>query len=308
MGVTVSEERFATVPGGPEGELSLCYQTFGDSADEPLLLIMGLGGPMTWWDQEFCSMLAEQGFFVIRYDNRDVGRSTRLSGRVSLPMLVQAFLGRPITAPYSISDMARDAVGLLDALGIDSAHVTGVSMGGMIAQTMAIEFGSRIRSLTSIMSTTGNRRVGWQHPKIFPTLLQPAGSREEYLKASENVLSRIASTDYPMSPDYNRNRAVVTWERGINPAGVGRQMLAIITQPDRTRALGGLTMPVAVIHGLSDVMVDVSGGRATSRAVPGSELLLIKGMGHDIPRALWPTFVSVIRRTASRATASESAA
>lgn len=303
MGVAVSEEQFAVV-----GELSLAYQTFGDPAAEPLLLIMGLGGPMTWWDPDFCTMLADQGFFVIRFDNRDIGRSSRLSGRVSLSMLVQAFLGRPIKAPYSIKDMAADAVGILDALGLDSAHVTGVSMGGMIAQTIAIEFGDRVRSLTSIMSTTGNRRVGWQHPKIFPTLLQPAGSREEYLQASQNVLSRIASTDYPMAPEYNRNRAEVTWDRGVNPAGVGRQMLAIITQPDRTKALGTLTMPVAVIHGLSDVMVDASGGRATSRAVPGSELLLIKGMGHDIPRALWPTFVSVIRRTASRATAAESAA
>jgi pimeloyl-ACP methyl ester carboxylesterase len=303
VAVAVSEESFAEV-----GDLSLCYQTFGDPADEPLLLIMGLGGPMTWWDPEFCSMLAEQGFFVIRYDNRDIGRSTRLSGRVTLGMLVQAFLGRPIAAPYTLTDMAADAAGILDALEIESAHITGVSMGGMIAQTMALESGSRVRSLTSIMSTTGNRRVGWQHPKIFPTLLSPAGSREEYLRSSENVLNRIASTDYPMSPDYNRNRAEATWARGINPAGVGRQMLAIITQPDRTRALGTLTMPVAVIHGLSDVMVNVSGGRATSRAIPGSELVLIKGMGHDIPRALWPTFVSVIRRNASRTIASEPAA
>ena len=303
MSIAVSEELFAEV-----GALALAYQTFGDPADEPLLLIMGLGGPMTWWDPEFCTLLAEQGFFVIRFDNRDIGRSTRLAGRVSLAMLVQAFLGRPVKAPYSIKDMAADAVGILDALGIEAAHVTGVSMGGMIAQTMAVEFGDRVRSLTSIMSTTGNRRVGWQHPKIFPTLLQPARGREEYLRASENVLSRIASSDYPMAPDYNRNRAEVTWERGVNPAGVGRQMLAIITQPDRTKALGTLTMPVAVIHGLSDVMVDVSGGRATSRAVPGSELLLIKGMGHDIPRALWPTFVSVIRRTASRAVGAERAA
>lgn len=301
MAVAVSEERFARVPSGAEGELELAYQTFGDPTDEPLLLIMGLGGPMTWWDPEFCTLLAEQGFFVIRYDNRDIGRSTRLTGEVSLGMLVRAFLGRPVNAPYSIRDMAADAVGILDDLGIDAAHVTGVSMGGMIAQTLAIEFGHRVRSLTSIMSTTGNRLVGWQHPKILPTLLQPAGDREGYLRASENVLSRIASTDYPMAPEYNRNRAEVTWERGVNPAGVGRQMLAVITQPDRTQGLGSLRMPVAVIHGLSDVMVNVSGGRATSRAVPGSELLLIKGMGHDIPRPLWPTFVAAIRRTATRA-------
>jgi pimeloyl-ACP methyl ester carboxylesterase len=308
MSVAVSEEQFATVSDPAHGELQIAFQTFGDASDEPLLLIMGLGGPMTWWDPTFCSMLAERGFFVIRFDNRDIGRSTRLQGRVTIPMLVQGFLGRPVPTPYSLRDMAADAVGILDHLGLASAHVCGVSMGGMIAQTMAIEFGDRVRSLVSIMSTTGNRRVGWQHPKIFPTLLQPAGSREDYLRASERVLSRIASTDYPMAPEYNRNRAEVTWDRGVNPAGVGRQMLAIITQPDRTKALGQLRMPVSVIHGLSDVMVNVSGGRATSRAIPGSELLLIKGMGHDIPAALWPTFVSVIRRTATRAATAESAA
>ena len=158
--LAVSEELFAPVSAGVE----LCYQTFGDPADEPVLLVMGLGGPMTWWDPEFCTLLARRGFFVIRYDNRDTGRSSKQKGKVTRLQLVRAFAGRRVTAPYSLSDMANDAVGLLDHLGLDAAHVVGISMGGMIAQTLAIEHAGRVRSLTSIMSTTGKRTVGWQDP------------------------------------------------------------------------------------------------------------------------------------------------
>ncbi len=165
----VSAELRAPVSTGVE----LCYQTFGDPGDEPLLLVMGLGGPMTWWDPAFCRLLAESGFYVIRYDNRDVGRSSRGTGRVTRGMLVQAFLGRPVRAPYSLRDLADDGVRLLDHLGLESAHVVGVSMGGMIAQTMAIHHPARLRSLVSIMSTTGRRTVGWLDPRLVPMMLAP---------------------------------------------------------------------------------------------------------------------------------------
>src|SRR3954454_11337872 len=159
-----SPEQFAYLPGG----MKICYQTFGDPSAEPLLLVMGLGGPMTWWDPSFCRLLAESGFFVIRYDNRDTGRSSRATERVSRKMLVQAFLGRPVKAPYTLADLAQDGFGLLDHLGIAKAHVVGVSMGGMIAQTMAINEPARVLSLVSIMSTTGRRTVGWLDPKLMP--------------------------------------------------------------------------------------------------------------------------------------------
>lgn len=292
----VSEEQLARVAPGVE----LCFQTIGDPADEPLLLVMGLGGPMNWWDLELCQMLAGAGFFVIRFDNRDIGRSTRMRGRVTVGKLARAFLGVPTTAPYTLSDMADDAFGLLDHLGIDSAHVCGVSMGGMIAQTMAIARPERVRTLTSIMSTTGKRTVGWQHPVLLPTLLTTSRTKEEYIAAGERIWGLIGSPAYPVDPEENRRRGEETYDRGVNPAGVGRQILAILTQPNRCRDLAAVTVPTMVVHGLRDRMVHVSGGRSTSQSIPQSELVLVAGMGHDMPRQLWPTFVRLIRRNADK--------
>ena len=188
--------RGALRPGEPGVEL--CYQTFGDPDGEPLLLVMGLGGPMTWWDPELCRMLAERGFYVVRYDNRDTGRSSGLQGRVTPPALVRAFAGRGGRPPYTLGDMADDAFGLLDHLGLDSAHVVGISMGGMIAQTMAIEHPDRVRSLTSIMSTTGKRTVGWQHPRLLPMLLASRGAgREAYVDGSARIWQLIGSPALP---------------------------------------------------------------------------------------------------------------
>ena len=294
--VAVSDELFAPVGQGIE----LCYQTFGDPDDDPLLLVMGLGGPMNWWDTELCVLLAEHGFFVVRYDNRDTGRSSRGTGRVTRGMLVSAFAGRRVKVPYTLSALAGDAFGLLDHLGLDSAHVVGVSMGGMIAQTMAIEQPARVRSLTSVMSTTGRRTVGWQHPSLFPNLLAKRGSRQAYLDSTVVVWNRIGSPAYPQTEEKIRARADETWERGISGSGVLRHMLAVITQPNRGPRLRALRMPALVVHGLADKMVHVSGGRATAAAIPGAELLLIDGMGHDLPPALFETFVSAIRRTADR--------
>jgi pimeloyl-ACP methyl ester carboxylesterase len=282
-------------------EVELCYQTYGDPDGEPLLLVMGLGGPMTWWDPDLCELLVDRGFHVIRFDNRDVGRSTRIHGRVSRGTLVRAFAGRRVRAPYSLGDMADDSFGLLDHLGLDSAHVVGVSMGGMIAQTMAIARPKRVRSLTSIMSTTGKRTVGWQHPSLLPNLLGQRAGREAYIEASVRTWRLIGSPRYPTSEEKTRSRAGETYDRGVSASGTMRQMLAVITQPNRSQQLHALRMPALVVHGLADKMVHVSGGRATAAAIRGAELLLIDGMGHDLPPALFETFADGIRRTASRA-------
>jgi pimeloyl-ACP methyl ester carboxylesterase len=298
MTVAVSKEMFAPVSAGVE----LCYQTFGNPEDDPLLLVMGLGGPMNWWDSELCTMLAEAGFFVTRFDNRDTGRSSRVPGRVSRTQLVASFLGRGGRVPYTLVDMSEDAFGLMDHLGWDSAHIVGVSMGGMIVQTMAIERPERVRSLTSIMSTLGKRTVGWQHPSLLPMLLaRRTAGREAYIASSAKMWQLIGSPGFPLDEAEGRARAEETFDRGVSASGVMRQMLAILNQPDRSRKLSSLTMPAAVVHGASDKMVHVSGGRATARAIPGAELLVIDGMGHDMPSELFETLTQIIRRTADRA-------
>ncbi len=298
MSIPVSNELFAPVAPGVE----LCYQTFGSPEGEPLVLVMGLGGPMTWWDSDFCTMLAEAGFQVVRYDNRDTGRSTKLKGRVTRGQLVKSFLGRGGRVPYTLNDMAADAFGLMDHLGWDSAHIAGVSMGGMIVQTMAIDQPARVRSVTSIMSTLGKRTVGWQHPSLLPMLIANRGAgREAYVASSAKMWKVIGSPGFPQTDDEVRSRAEETFDRGVSASGVMRQMLAILSQPDRSRALSAIRVPAAVVHGAADKMVHVSGGRATARAIPGAELLVIDGMGHDIPTGLFETFTDIIRRTADRA-------
>jgi pimeloyl-ACP methyl ester carboxylesterase len=300
-GVAVSGELRAPVSTGIE----LCYQTYGDPTDDPLLLVMGLSAPMTWWDDRLCRLLAGNGFYVIRFDNRDTGRSGRGTGRVTRADLFRTAAGLGGRLPYTLSDLADDALGLLDHLGIDRAHVVGASMGGMIVQTIAIEHPDRVASMVSIMSTTGRRTVGWQHPSLYPRLLAPrATSREAYIERSMMMGRLIGSPSHPEDVEVARARAGETFDRGISASGVLRQMVAVLSQPNRTRKLHGVRMPVAVIHGSADKMVHVSGGRATAAAVPGAELVLIDGMGHDLPPALYPTYLDVIRRTVDRAKAS----
>lgn len=298
MALPVSDLLRAPVSTGVE----LCYQTFGSPDDEPLLLVMGLGGPLTWWDEALCRKLAADGFHVVRFDNRDSGRSSRLRGRVGQGALVRAFTGLPARAPYSLDDMAADGLGLLDHLGIESAHVAGVSMGGMIAQTMAIAAPRRVRSLTSIMSSTGRRTVGWQHPSLLLPML--SGSRADkaaYVERSVRLWSAIGSPGYPMAEAEMRARAEETYEHGVSRDGTMRQVMAILTQSDRGPRLRSLRVPALVVHGTADKMVHVSGARATAAAIPGAELLLVDGMGHDLPSALFDTFAAGIRRTADRA-------
>ncbi|UJW31776.1 alpha/beta fold hydrolase [Saccharothrix sp. AJ9571] len=279
--------------------IELCYEVFGEPDGRPLLLIMGLGGPMTWWDEEFCEQLAERGFRVIRYDNRDTGRSTAMHGRAGL---LPALLLR--RSPYQLTDLADDAAALLDALEIPAAHVTGVSMGGMIAQTLAIRHPSRVLSLTSIMSTTGNKLVGLPSPRAMKNLLQPAAKdRDSYIEQMIRTFRVIGSPGYPAEEARLRARAATTYDRGTNPAGTVRHLGAIMAAPDRTSGLRKLRIPALVIHGAADPLVNPSGGRATARAIPGAELDMVPGMGHDTPPELWPRFVNGIVRTADRAEA-----
>ncbi len=296
-----SAEQFVTLSTS-SGDLDLCYQTFGDAAHEPILLVMGLGGPMTWWHPTFCQKLADRGYFVIRYDNRDTGRSSRVGGRITRRGIVSTLLGRSGPPAYTLVDMAEDGFGLLEHLGHDSAHVVGISMGGMIAQTMAVHRPDAVLSLTSIMSTTGRRSVGWQDPRLLPMLLaRRAHTRETYVAASARLWKVIGSPLYPDTTEAVQERAGETWDRGVSASGVARQMSAILGQPDRSRSLRELDIPALVIHGMSDKMVHVSGGRATSHSLRGSELLLVPGMGHDVPADLHDTFVDAIARTARRA-------
>ena len=230
--VPSSGEMFAPVSTG----IDICYLTYGDPGDEPMLLLMGLASPLIWWDPELCTMLAEHGYYVITLDNRDVGRSSKLEGRVTRRMLFRAFGGLRVDAPYALTDMASDAFALLDHLGIDRAHVVGVSMGGMIAQTMAIADPRRVRSLTSIMSTTGGRRVGWQHPRLLSAMMRRLGpGREAYADDSVAMWGLIGSPGYPRPEQDTRDVALQTYDRGISPSGTLRQMMAILTQPNRAK-------------------------------------------------------------------------
>lgn len=297
--MTSSGEQFASLPSG----LDICFETYGAADDPAILLVMGLGGPMGWWDPEFCRMLAARGYHVIRYDNRDTGRSTKLHQHpVTRSDIFRAYVGLG-KAPYSLSDMASDAIGLIDHLGLERVHLVGVSMGGMIAQTMAIEHPERALSMTSIMSTTGKRTVGFQHPKVLPVMLSSAGrTRDAYVHRSLRGSKVIGSPAYPSDERAAVQRAYETYDRGWTSRGVLRQMLAVLTQPDRTKALGELDLPVAVIHGLSDPLVHRSGGRATAAAIRGAEHLEIAGMAHDLPPQLYSTYIDTIVRTAARAT------
>ena len=294
-------EQMATLPN----DIEICYETFGDANDPAVLLVMGLGGPMGWWATELCEMIAARGHFVIRYDNRDTGRSTKFRGQhVSTRDLVRAFLGKKVKTAYRMSDLADDGFGLLDHLGIEKVNLVGVSMGGMVIQTMAIARPERVLSLTSIMSTTGKRSVGWQHPKTIPMMLTSAGNTvDSYIERSLKGGKVIGSPGFPTDDSIARARARETYERGWIASGVSRQMLAILTQPDRTEALRGLDMPTTVIHGTADILVNPSGGRATSAAIRGSELISVSGMGHDLPKQLHQTFTDAITRTAARAAA-----
>lgn len=285
-------EQFARGVNG----MDLCYETFGDPAHEPLLLIMGLGAPMTWWDVEFCAELAGRGFYVVRFDNRDCGRSTWLDGQVDLRLAV--LLRR---SPYYLEDMADDAAGLLDHLGLAQVNVAGTSMGGMIAQLLAIRHPQRVRTLTSIMSSTGSKFVGRPSLTGWKALLTAAPSeREAYLDHQVRTFTTLQSPGYPIDEQRVRLRSAMSYDRGLNASGRARHLAAVLAATDRTPKLRELRMPVTVIHGTDDHLVGVSGGLATARAIPGAELHVINGLGHELPPALWARYADFIEHTAQR--------
>jgi pimeloyl-ACP methyl ester carboxylesterase len=282
-------EQFAEVGDG----ITLCYETFGDPADSPVVLVMGLATQMIAWHEEFCVQFADRGFHVVRFDNRDIGRSTHLDFRP--PTLRQMLRRRVGPEQYSLSDMAGDTAGLIRALEIAPAHVVGASMGGMIGQVLAAEHPELVRSLTSIMSTTGSRWHGQPALSVYKYLLRPPPrDREGYIERAAEVFGLVGSTGFPRDESYIRERAARSYDRGYDIQAGGRQLGAITASADRTEQLRTIRAPTLVIHGTVDKMIKPSGGRATAKAVPGARLLEIEGMGHDLPRGVWPQILDAI--------------
>ncbi len=276
------------------------YDTFGDPADRPMLLIMGLGGQLIAWDDELCSRLAGHGFRVVRFDNRDVGLSTKIEG-APVPDIMAVVQGDRSSVPYSLEDMAADATGLLDALGIEKAHVVGVSMGGMIAQVVAIDHPDRVLSLASIMSTMGDPSVGAPTPEAMAVLMRPPPQeRDEVIAREVETHKAIGSPGFPVDEERTRRRAAAAYDRSFYPQGVARQVAAVVAASDRTEELSHVDVPTVVIHGTTDPLVTPSGGEATAKAIPGAELIMIEGMGHELPPGAWPTVVDAVVGNAAK--------
>jgi pimeloyl-ACP methyl ester carboxylesterase len=287
--------------------IDICYEIFGEPTAEPLLLIMGLGAQMVLWDDDFCEQLAARGFRVIRFDNRDIGQSSKLSGGgrfTAFELLKLRFLRIPVAAPYKLRDMALDTISLMDVLGIKSAHLVGASMGGMIAQEIAITFPERVRSLTSIMSTTGNPKVPPPTREAAAMLMAPPPkTKEEYLARFAQTWKILRVGSFPQDEALDRSRAERCFSRGLNPAGVGRQLRAIIASGSRKARLASVKAPTLVIHGTVDPLVHPMGGKDTAASIPGAKLLMIDGMGHALPLPMWPQIIDAITTHAKGAAA-----
>jgi pimeloyl-ACP methyl ester carboxylesterase len=289
-------EQFCDVGGG----VTLCYESFGDPSDPTALLIMGLGTQMVAWHEDFCRELASRGLHVLRFDNRDIGRSTHMTGA---PPTVRQLLTRSRRAAhYTLHDMADDAAGLLSALELAPAHVIGASMGGMIAQALAARHPDAVRSLTSIMSNTGSLRSGQPALRVYTVFLRKAPrERAAFIAHMERVFTAIGSPGLPRDAEDIRELAASSYDRDHDFDGPGRQLAAIIAAGDRTAELRRITAPTLVIHGSADRLVAPSGGRATARAIPGARMMGVPGMGHDLPRAAWPTLIDAIAEHTLRA-------
>lgn len=278
--------------------LNLTYDCFGNAEHPVMLLIMGLGTQLIHWNEDFCRLLASKGFYVIRFDNRDIGKSTWLEG-ARVPsiwrFLSNAFFNQNVKAPYLLNDMANDTLALLDALNVDQAHIVGASMGGMIAQCMALQAPEKIASLTSIMSTTGDRSLPKAKTKVSAKLLKPmAKDLEKYVEQALDVWGMLHGSHFSFEKSRIEQIIKESRQRGFNPPGVARQLSAIVDSPDRTEALRQLNIPTLVIHGDNDVLVPVECGIATAKAIPNARLQILKGMGHTLPTQLWPQIVEDI--------------
>lgn len=278
--------------------ITIEYDTFGARRGRPLLLVMGLGAQMIHWRDEFCDMLSERDHFVIRFDNRDAGLSEKF-GHLGIPdmgeMAAQLLAGQPAEAPYSLDDMAADGFALLDALEVEAAHICGASMGGMIVQSMVLKDRARVRSMTSIMSSTGNPDLPSSTDEAMAAMLSPAATnREEAIERTLAVSKVIGSPGYPAAEEEARIRAAMGYDRAFYPEGVARQMAAIAAHGNRKPALEAIDVPALVIHGEADPLVPVAGGHDTHEALRGSRLMVLEGMGHDLPEPLWPEIVTAI--------------
>ena len=282
--------------------VELEYETVGDPSGRPLLLVQGLGAQLITVEDGLCQELASRGFLVIRYDNRDAGLSTWFDDARPVD-LAAVWGGDHASLAYTLEDMADDAAGVLDAAGVESAHVAGISLGGMIAQLVATRYPSRVRSLASIMSTTGNRAVGQPTGEAAKVMVAPmprdrAGFVEQ---AVANARAISAGTAYPFDAEAVRRGAARSYDRAHHPKGVGRQFAAILAAGDRTEALGGIRVPTMVVHGELDQVIGVSGGEATAAAIPGARLLRVPGLGHELPPGFWPTLADALVQVADRA-------
>jgi pimeloyl-ACP methyl ester carboxylesterase len=278
------------------------YETFGNEGDPPVVLVMGFSQQLIAWDAEFCKRLAARGFFVVRFDNRDVGLSTKLTD-APRPDIGAILGGDRSTLSYGIDDMADDTAGLVEWLGLSSAHVVGASMGGMIAQSLAIRHPGIVKSLVSIMSTPGDHSVGQAQPATLAVIMKRAPTeRAENIEHGVRIWHVLRSPGFTYDEGQGRARIAAAFDRSFSPEGVARQAAAIAAQPDRTAALANVKVPVTVIHGADDSLIDRSGGEATARAIPGARLIVVPGMGHDLPAAVWPLVIDAIVETASRAT------
>ena len=283
------------------------FETFGDAGDPPLLLVMGLGAQLLSWDVELCESLVDRGFYVIRFDNRGVGLSTKVPVDENLDVMAEmmkALAGEAPAAPYLLADMAADAVGLLDHLGIDRVHLVGASMGGMIVQQVAVDHPERLLSLTSIMSTTGDPDVGQPKPEVLAVLLDPApAERDAYIAHIVEGSRTIGSPEH-----FDEDRAAVkagqSFDRCYYPRGTANQLMAVLASGSRTDGLRKLDVNTLVIHGDVDPLVTVSGGERTAEVIPGAELMILEGMGHDVPIFYWPQIIEAITGLAARSTAS----
>jgi pimeloyl-ACP methyl ester carboxylesterase len=285
------------MPKAHVNDIEIEYDTFGDSSSKPILLIMGLGGQMIAWLEELCNYVANQGFFVIRFDNRDVGLSTKFEemGISNLTELIAAFTrGEKVDTPYTLEDMADDAIGVLDDLNIDKAHICGASMGGMIAQIVAYRHPTRVLSLASIMSTTGNPDLPQATQELLQELFSPPPTdRDAYIKESVRR-GRLTYGTFPYNEEQARILAAAAYDRCFYPQGIMRQLAAITANGNRKPKLASIKVPTLVVHGREDPLVLVEGGKDTAEAIPGAELLIIEGMGHSFPIEVAPQIIEAL--------------